>query len=68
MKFANIFHDKISQQGDVNIPKMPLAVKNISLEQDIFTFTYFQLHWVIGNNQGAADFFKVFTNWGVIID
>ena len=34
-------------------------LKNLPLEQNIFSFTYFQL-----DNQGGSHFFKIFTNWG----
>ena len=32
--------------------------KNLPLEQNIFSFTYFQLDWGVGNNQGGQIFSK----------
>ena len=41
---------------------------NLPLEQSIFSFIYFQLDWGVSNNQGGRTLFKIFTNWGVVIN
>ena len=39
-------------------------LQNLPLQQNIFSFTYNQLDWGVGDNQGGSDFFKIFTNLG----
>ena len=57
-----------SFKGKIDFENLLLLVKmlkNLPLEQNIFSFTDLQLDWeVVGNNQGGSDFFKIFTNWG----
>ena len=39
-------------------------LQNLPLQQNIFSFTYYQLDWGVGDIQVGIDFFKIFTNLG----